>query len=71
VDRLEGDGLVERTRCPEDARGLYAAITEAGRRRFGEARRTHLAGIRQRFLVHCSADELRQLGQLWGRILQT
>src|SRR5919197_6042956 len=38
VDRLEGEGLVKRTRCPEDARGLYAGITEAGRRRFQEAR---------------------------------
>jgi DNA-binding MarR family transcriptional regulator len=69
VDRLEADGLVERARCPEDARGLYATITERGLRRFGEARRTHLAGVRQRFLHHYSADELRRLGQLWKRVL--
>jgi DNA-binding MarR family transcriptional regulator len=69
VDRLQSDGLVERVRCPEDARGLYASITDAGRRRFAEARQTHLAGIRQHFLGHYSADELRRFGQLWERIL--
>jgi DNA-binding MarR family transcriptional regulator len=69
VDRLAADGLVERIQCPEDARGLYAAITEAGRRRFAEARKTHLAGIRGRFLDNYSAAELRRFGQLWSRIL--
>src|ERR687888_2732087 len=57
VDRLERDGLVERARCPEDARGLYAMITEDGRRAFQEARRTHLAGVRERFLRHYSSEE--------------
>jgi DNA-binding MarR family transcriptional regulator len=69
VDRLERDGLIERTRCPEDARGLYAAITDAGRSRFRAARPTHLAGVRRHFLRHYSSDELRQVGRLWQRLL--
>jgi DNA-binding MarR family transcriptional regulator len=68
VGRLDDDGLVERTRCPEDARGLYAAITDAGRSRFRAARPTHLAGVRRHFLQHYSEDELRQLGRLWQRL---
>jgi len=30
VDRLEAQGLVERTSCPEDRRGTNAVLTEAG-----------------------------------------
>jgi DNA-binding MarR family transcriptional regulator len=40
IGRLESEGLVERTICPEDRRGIYTAITEAGRTRYEEARPT-------------------------------
>ena len=41
VGRLESDGLVNRSICAEDRRGIYACITEAGRERHAEARPTH------------------------------
>jgi DNA-binding MarR family transcriptional regulator len=69
VDRLERQGLIERVRCDSDARGFFAAITDEGRRVFDAARRTHLAGVRERFLSHFSADELEELGALWARVL--
>src|SRR5215210_698597 len=31
VTRLEGQGLIERVECAADARGSFAAITDAGR----------------------------------------
>ena len=68
VDRLEHDGLLERERCEDDARGWFAAITEGGRELFGEARATHLEGVRERFLRHYSRAELRALGELWERV---
>jgi DNA-binding MarR family transcriptional regulator len=68
VDRLEKAGLLERERCSEDARGWYASITETGRELFANARETHLAGVRDRFLVHFTRDELRQLARLWDRL---
>ncbi|MBA8954167.1 MarR family winged helix-turn-helix transcriptional regulator [Actinomadura namibiensis] len=43
VARLEKDGLVERALCEVDRRGVIVVVTEAGRRRHAEARRTHLA----------------------------
>ncbi|GLW29712.1 MarR family transcriptional regulator [Actinoplanes regularis] len=43
VSRLAKGGLVERTHCEIDRRGVFVAITEAGRRRWAEARKTHLA----------------------------
>jgi DNA-binding MarR family transcriptional regulator len=69
VDRLERAGLVERRRCEDDRRGLYARITDEGRRRFDEARATHLAGVRERFLSHLAADELDALAAAWEHVL--
>jgi DNA-binding MarR family transcriptional regulator len=68
VDRLERDGLLEREQCEEDARGYFAAITDQGRALFDEARRTHLAGVRERFIDRLSRDDLRRLGDLWEKV---
>jgi DNA-binding MarR family transcriptional regulator len=68
VDRLEREGLLKRERCESDARGLFAEITPEGRRLFGEARRTHLDGVRRMFLSRFSRDELRELGGLWQKL---
>jgi DNA-binding MarR family transcriptional regulator len=68
VDRLERDGLLEREQCEEDARGYFAAITDRGRALFTDARRTHLAGVRECFLSRFSRDELRTLGELWEQV---
>jgi DNA-binding MarR family transcriptional regulator len=68
VDRLERDGLLEREQCEDDARGYFAAITDRGRAVFNEARRTHLAGVRERFLSRFSREDLRTLGELWEKV---
>jgi DNA-binding MarR family transcriptional regulator len=69
VDRLERAGLLVRVQCDEDARGYFAQITPAGREAFDEARRTHLEGVRRLFLSRFSREELRELGELWERVL--
>jgi DNA-binding MarR family transcriptional regulator len=68
VDRLERDGLVVREPCPSDRRGLHARLTEEGSRRLAEARPTHLAGVRERFLSRLDDDELRALAAVWERV---
>jgi DNA-binding MarR family transcriptional regulator len=68
VERLERDGLVARADCPGDARGSYAVLTDAGAERLREARVTHLAGVRKRFLGHFDDAELEQLGEYWRRV---
>jgi DNA-binding MarR family transcriptional regulator len=40
ISRLEAEGLVERTICQTDRRGIYTELTEAGRTRYEEARPT-------------------------------
>jgi DNA-binding MarR family transcriptional regulator len=69
VDRLEREGLIARESCPSDARGAYAALTTAGRRKLDAARATHLAGVRSQFLQHFSDEELDALGAAWERLL--
>jgi DNA-binding MarR family transcriptional regulator len=45
VARLEQDGLVTRGLCPEDRRGIYVHITDAGRERHRAARPAHRAAL--------------------------
>jgi DNA-binding MarR family transcriptional regulator len=68
VGRLEREGLVRRERSPEDGRGSYAVLTEAGLLRLREAHPTHLAGVRQLFLRHFDEEELQMLGGFWDRV---
>jgi DNA-binding MarR family transcriptional regulator len=68
VDRMERDGLLRRQRCEVDQRGWFAEITDDGRELFERARRTHLDGVRERFLSHLSRDEQRTLAELWEKV---
>jgi DNA-binding MarR family transcriptional regulator len=47
ISRLEKDGLVCRNTCTEDRRAQWTGITEAGRRRYEEARPTHRRILRE------------------------
>jgi DNA-binding MarR family transcriptional regulator len=69
VDRLERDGLLARDACTDDGRGTYAVLTDKGEACLAGARRTHLDGVRERFLRHFEPDELRTLAGLWERVL--
>ncbi len=68
VDRLERRGLVERRKCPSDARGFLARLTHEGSRRFEEARPTHLAGVRRLFLDLLEPRERECLAGIWERV---
>jgi DNA-binding MarR family transcriptional regulator len=69
VDRLVGAGLVERTRCEDDRRGLNAELTDLGRTRLEQARQAHLEGVRARFLDRFDEAELVVLAGLWERVI--
>ena len=40
VGRLESDGLVDRSICTEDRRGIFTCLTDEGRARYQAARPT-------------------------------
>ena len=58
VDRLEDDGLVERTSCSSDARGAEATLTSLGLARLRAAAPTHVDGIRAYFFSAIEAADL-------------
>src|SRR5262245_3643758 len=61
IDRLVGDGLVERSACLADARGAEAVLTETGLGRLRSASRTHLRGIDEHFLAAAEATDLEAI----------
>jgi DNA-binding MarR family transcriptional regulator len=68
IDRLVKAGLVERTTCESDRRGSFAKLTEEGRRRFDEARPTHLDGVRAHFLSQLDDRDLDRLASIWAKV---
>ena len=69
VDRLEKDGLLRRDTCTDDGRGAFAVLTENGAAALAEARRTHLDGVREKFLKQFDEGELRVLAEYWERVV--
>src|SRR5215475_5554294 len=67
VTRLENAGLVERTKCDEDARGLNAALTDAGRARLEQATPTYIASVRRHVLDHLDGIDLTRLADALRR----
>ena len=51
IDRLEREGFVTRSTCDKDGRGCYAVLTAEGAAAVDQARATHLAVVRARFLA--------------------
>ena len=68
VERLEKAGLVTREEAPEDRRGAYAVLTEAGAERFRVAAEKHGECVRESFLRKFSKDELKVMGEFWKRL---
>jgi DNA-binding MarR family transcriptional regulator len=69
VDRLCRDGLLAREACPDDARGSFAVLTEAGIATLAAARPDHLAAVRRRFHEHLDRDALEALADAWEHVL--
>jgi DNA-binding MarR family transcriptional regulator len=69
VDRLEREGLIARSHCAADARGLFAELTDAGEELLARARPSHLDGVRRAFLTHTTADDRDRLAAVWERVM--
>jgi DNA-binding MarR family transcriptional regulator len=69
VDRLESAGLVARSSCATDRRGLWARLTDAGYDRLRDATPTHLRGVCEHFLDRIPERELNQLRRTLERVV--
>ena len=68
VDRMEGAGLVSRSRVESDGRGVAAQLTDAGLSRLRVASRTHLAGVLRHFVARLTEDDLAVLERISRRM---
>lgn len=61
LDRLVDSGLVARRNCPTDRRGVFAVLTDEGRRRLKQAAPTHVEGVRRHFISQLVGQDLPAL----------
>jgi len=69
IDRLEGKGLIHRTRRADDRRVVFIELTDEGRRTFPRMKVISM-GVVNRFLRGFSQEEARQLEGFLSRMLE-
>jgi len=68
VTQLEKAGLVARRSCPSDVRGVFAVLTEAGRRRLEQAAPGHVALVRELLIDVLTPGQLAALADALGEV---
>ena len=69
VTRMEGRGLVEKSKCGSDRRGAYVAVTAAGRQEIGAAAPSHLGAVRRLFVDRLSPSQLASVAEVAETVL--
>lgn len=67
---LESEGWVDRVRCSEDKRGLFAVLTSRGAKKVSQIAPTYRASVKKRWLAHLSASESAQIEKIFSRVNQ-
>ena len=68
VGRMEQLGLVHRSACDSDARGVIAHLTDRGARWFDKAQVTYANAVRQYFIEALSGDQLKILESIFEQV---
>ncbi len=68
VDRLQAEGLVDRSQCSSDGRGAEAILTEVGLSTLRAASRIHLRGVKAYFIDQVTDVELEVLERSMGAV---
>jgi DNA-binding MarR family transcriptional regulator len=63
ISRLEKRGTVRRTACEDDARGMWAELTDDGFALLHQAAKHHVTNVRELVLDQMSRDEFLALGR--------
>lgn len=69
IARLEKAGLVERTACESDGRGVNARLTRDGMAALTEAAHTHVDGVRRYLLDNATPEEFEVIGRVFDRVV--
>jgi DNA-binding MarR family transcriptional regulator len=65
---LEEQGWVNRARCSEDKRGLFAVLTSRGEKKVSEIAPTYRASVQKRLLSHLSVAEQIQIEKIFLKV---
>ena len=68
IDRMEKDGLVSREACKMDGRGVFACITNKGKKLRKKMWPVYESVINENFLSHFNKKELKQLAEFTTRL---
>jgi DNA-binding MarR family transcriptional regulator len=68
VARLERDGLVVRTACASDGRGVEAVLTDEGFARLESAAHTHVEGVRRLLLELATEEDYAAVGRVFNAV---
>lgn len=68
--RLESKGLVRRDNCPNDKRGVFAFLTEAGFDALDRAARDHVETVRDYFVDIVGPADLEAIGRAFTAVLR-
>ena len=69
IARMEKAGLVVRTTCPTDRRGVWAELTDAGFTVLAKAAPGHVAAVRRHLVVAAAPEDWEALGRVFAAVL--
>lgn len=68
VRRMEDSGLVSRSTCESDRRGVNCTITEHGMARLNQALPGHVSAVREHLVDRLTADQMDQLAAIMSAL---
>jgi DNA-binding MarR family transcriptional regulator len=69
ISRMEHTGLVERSSCPTDRRGVWAELTAKGFELIKEAAPTHVETVRRTFVEVMSEEDYAAVGRAFTAVI--
>ena len=69
IARMERQGLVTRTTCPSDRRGVWAELTPTGMKTLERAAPSHVAAVRRNFVDAIAPEDYEALGRAFVAVL--
>jgi DNA-binding MarR family transcriptional regulator len=69
VTRLENAGLVDRSNCPTDRRGVWAHLTDAGMELLELAAPSHVEAVRRNFVEAMTEEDYAAVGRAFAAVV--
>jgi DNA-binding MarR family transcriptional regulator len=70
VTRMENAGLVDRSSCPTDRRGVWAHLSDAGFELLEVAAPSHVEAVRRYFVEATSEEDYAAVGRAFAAVVQ-